>query len=361
MQASHSKRGFTLIELMVAMAVALVVLGAAVGLYTKGMDTVNRVTSRADMQANVRVGFNELTRDLYRAGTGIPFGGIPIPSAATGGANPRFACDALQCYVPGNNTLSQGYLFAVTPGTNVGPLTTETTDAITVSYVDPTLNWTAYPTTTITSTNPITVTMPVGTTPVLNDPAFGLNIGDVLMLSNSNGQALGVVTAFSAAARTITFANGDPLRINQSTAPAGNIPSIATPGSNPKTYPPTTISRVVMATYYLQNVAGADGLPDWRLMRQIGARTPQPLAEHIQDLKFFYDLWSDAAGALTVGSPDCVPNGANPPTPAPGLIRKVSIRIAVRSIRRDKYNVYDSVSYTTSVGPRNLSFHDRYQ
>ena len=55
MQASHSKRGFTLIELMVAMAVALVVLGAAVGLYTKGMDTVNRVTSRADMQANVRV------------------------------------------------------------------------------------------------------------------------------------------------------------------------------------------------------------------------------------------------------------------------------------------------------------------
>ena len=358
---SRSKHGFTLIELMIAMAVGLVILGAAVGLFTKGADAVSRVTSRADMQANIRVGFNELTRDLYRAGTGIPFGGVPIPSAATGGTNPLFACDNLQCYLPGNNQMAQGYLFPVTPGNNVGPLTTETTDAITIAYIDPTLNWTAYTTSTITSTNPITVTMPVGTTPALNDPAFGLNIGDVMMLSNSNGQALGVVTGFNAGARTITFANGDPLNINQSAAPAGNIPSISTVGSNPKTYPLTTLSRVIMATYFIQTVVGVDGQPDSRLMRQIGARTPQPLAEHIQDLKFWYDLWNDTAGALTVASPDCVPTGAVPPTPAPSLIRKVDIKIAVRSTRSDKYGIYDNITYNTSVGPRNLSFHDRYK
>lgn len=362
MQAqSRSKKGFTLLELLVAMAVGLVILGAAVGIFTKGMDAVNRVTTRADMQANVRVGFNELSRDLYRAGTGIPFGGIPIPSASTGGTNPQYACDGGQCYLPGNNKLTQGTLFAVTPGNNVGPTSTETTDAITISYIDPTLNWTAYPTSTITSTNPITVTMPAATTPALNDPAFGLNVGDVFMLSNSNGQALGVVTGFNAPAKTITFATGDPLNINQPAAPAGNIPSIATVGTNPKTYPLTTLSRVIMATYFIQQVVGADGLPDFRLMRQIGARTPQPLAEHIQDLKFFYDLWSDNTGTLTVGSPDCIPTGAVPPTPAPGLIRKVSIRIAVRSIRADKFRVYDNMTYTSSIGPRNLSFHDRYK
>jgi len=355
----HSKYGFTLLEMLVAMATTLVVLGGIVALFTKGMDTVNRVTTRADIQANVRVGLNELSRDLYRAGTGIPFGGVPIPSAATGGTNPKYACDFVQCYLPGNNSLTQGTLYPVGPGNNVGPATPiETTDAVTIAYIDPTLNWSAYPTTTITSTNPITVTMPAGTTPALNDPAYGLQVGDVMMLSNSNGQAIGVVTAFSAAAGTITFASADPLNMNQPTAPAGNIPAIATAGSNPKTYPLTTLSRVIMATYFVQTTVGADGQPDARLMRQIGAHTPQPLADHIEDLKLTYDLWSDVAGQLTVGSPDCIPIGSL--NPAPNTIRKVNIKMMGRSIRADKYGVYDNLSFTTSVGPRNLSFHDRY-
>jgi Tfp pilus assembly protein PilW len=359
MQASkHGSKGFTLLELMVAMATTLVVLGGVVALFTKGMDAVNRVTTRADIQANVRAGLNELSRDLYRAGTGIPFGGIPIPSAGTGGTNPRYACDFVQCYLPGNNSLTQGTLYPVGPGNNVGPTTTETTDAITVAYVDPTLDWSAYPTTNITSTNPITVTMPAGTTPALNDPAYGLQVGDVMMLSNSNGQAIGVVTGFSAAAGTITFAAADPLNMNQPLAPAGNIPAIAIAGSNPKTYPLTTVSRIIMATYFLQATVGADNRADSRLMRQIGAHTPQPLADHIQDLKLTYDLWSDVAGALTVASPTCIPTGGV--TPAPNMIRKVNIKLTGRSIRADKFGVYDNISFSTSVGPRNLSFHDRY-
>ena len=46
--------------------------------------------------------------------------------------------------------------------------------------------------------------MPAGTTPVLNDPQKGLVLGDMLLMQNEKGSALGVVTNFNAAARTIS-------------------------------------------------------------------------------------------------------------------------------------------------------------
>ena len=114
-----------------------------------------------------------------------------------------------------------------------------------------------------------------------------------------------------------------------------------------------------MVTYYLDDqVAGADG-PDSRLMRQVGSQPAVPLAEHIENLQFFYDLFDPDTNSLTAGLPDAV-TGV-PPSAKPNEIRKVNISITARSPRRNRQGGYDRVTFNTSVGPRNLGTHDSFQ
>jgi prepilin-type N-terminal cleavage/methylation domain-containing protein len=350
--------GFTLVEVMIAVVVMLSVLAAIALIFKKAVETTQLVHSRTEVSGELRAGVNQISRDLNQAGTGIPLGGIPIPSVATGGVNPSFACDFTQCYLATNNSFTQGTLYKVTPSFNSGPATTETTDAIAMAYVDPSLNWTAYPT-NVVADDGSTLTMPAATTPVLADPAVGLNVGDMLLLQNINGSAVGLVTTFNPATRVITFATLDPMNINQPAAPVGNIKALSfnpVPAAGPK-YPPLTVSRIMLITYFLQQVNTPDGV-DTRLMRQVGARAPVPVAEHIEDLKFTYDIFDDATGAATVNLPDAATG--TPAVPKPNQIRKINITITARSLRPNTNGTLDRMTVSTSIGPRNLSFHDRY-
>jgi hypothetical protein len=178
-----------------------------------------------------------------------------------------------------------------------------------------------------------------------------------MLLQNVYGSAIGVVT--DVAGQTITF-GADPLNINQPAAPAGNIKALSTPAAVPVTYPPTQVSRLVMVTYFIQTFVGPNG-PDARLMRQNGSHAPIPVSEHVEDLKFTYDVVDPVSNALTANSPDAV-IGA-PALPQPNQIRKINISVTSRAVRADLSGAQavQRVNLTTSVGPRNLSFRDRYQ
>jgi len=52
LQRRRTNRGFTLVELMVSMAVTLIVLGTALTVFKKSMDAATTVTAKAEMQAN---------------------------------------------------------------------------------------------------------------------------------------------------------------------------------------------------------------------------------------------------------------------------------------------------------------------
>ena len=352
--ARKSHNGFTLVELLIAMLVGLVVLGAAVQLFKQSMQTTDLTGRRSEVQTEVRAALNQMERDLSQAGTGVPLGGVPIPSVGTGGANPNFSCDINQCYLGANLPFTQGTLYKITPGDAIGPNITEPSDAIKITYVDPNLDWSASSTTAI-APNGSSLTMPAGTLPAVTDAAVGILPGDVLLLQNSIGSAAGVVTGV--AGNTITFGL-DPLNINQPAAPSGNILALATPGSNPVTYPATKVSRLVMITYFIQPVVTPDG-PDARLMRQVGAHPPVPVAEHIEDLQLSYDIVDDVTGALIAYLPNAV--SGTPAAPKPNQIRKINISLTGRSFRTGLNNKVQRVQLSTSVGPRNLSFRDRYQ
>ncbi len=368
------QQGFTIVELLIAIAVTLIVMTAALMIYQRSVQVAGVVGSRGEMQAELRASLDQISRDLNQAGTGMQSITLSIPSAATGGTNPFIGRDGVNPpYLTA--TLTSGVLYKVTPENGVGPTTTEPTDAIVITYVEPVSsdpkdpnasgtapNWSIPSPTQPTppaphpqyavslSTDGTLVTMPDYLTPPMNDPAVGLVIGDLMELQNSAGIAVGIVTNYDPAAHTISFAANDPLNINQPTAPVGNIAAIAS-GTQ------TLLSRIMMVTYFIQAYQTPNGT-DYRLMRQVGARTPTPVAEHIEDLQFTYDVYDDSSGTITVGLPDAATG--SPPTPKPNQIRKVNITLTARSSRPNAQGNYDRLTITTSIGPRNLSFHEKY-
>src|ERR1019366_8211939 len=117
-------RGFSMVELMVAMAVGLIVVGAATQLFQTAMKSTMLVTEQAEMQQNVRTALNLVARDVSMAGSGLPPGGLALPYGVN--ATPsHYACAAGPlCYLNtvnypsgtiGRATVSN-YMYGIIPG-----------------------------------------------------------------------------------------------------------------------------------------------------------------------------------------------------------------------------------------------------
>src|SRR5271169_5904610 len=91
-QPSKSRaHGFTFIELMVSLALGMLVVGAAVKLFSQGVDATWVVSQRAEMQQDLRAAQGLLIKDISLAGAGLPSGqGIALPSGT--GVSPIYGC-----------------------------------------------------------------------------------------------------------------------------------------------------------------------------------------------------------------------------------------------------------------------------
>jgi prepilin-type N-terminal cleavage/methylation domain-containing protein len=66
------ERGFSLVELMIAMTVTLIVSGAIYGLLTSGSTAFRREPELADRQQNIRIAMDLISRDVFNAGAALP-------------------------------------------------------------------------------------------------------------------------------------------------------------------------------------------------------------------------------------------------------------------------------------------------
>src|ERR1700734_4254428 len=110
------QRGFSLIEVLVAISILVTVVGLSIGALLQAQSTAKMVSSEANTQENLRAGMHFLVRDLAQAGEGIPQGGITIPYGATSLVNrPGIA-----------GTFPTGYtaIPAITPGSILGQFAT---------------------------------------------------------------------------------------------------------------------------------------------------------------------------------------------------------------------------------------------
>jgi prepilin-type N-terminal cleavage/methylation domain-containing protein len=365
-------RGFTLMELIVAMTIGLIVLGSAVSLFSKAVTLSFLVTQRAEMQQNGRAALDMMAKDISLAGAGIPSGGVQLPDGA--GATPsKFGCDPTNCYIPNNQFPLTNNFFGAIPNPGVGlPVKTTlgtlgpNTDIVTVAYTDSTFPLNQFAVTlntagtlaTFALPSPLPSPLPVPWPPTpVNDPAQGLKVGDLVLLTNNVGSAIGEVTAVAPAGANVnvSFADLDPLNINQSTAASGNIKAI-TAGSG------TVANRILLISYYIDIPPGPDGIRytaddgSPRLMRQVSGQTPTPVAENVSGLQASYDIFNDVSGVATANLKDAGMSIGD----SPNQIRKVNLIVSTRSPIQGSAG-FQSLDLATAVSARDMSFKDRYQ
>jgi prepilin-type N-terminal cleavage/methylation domain-containing protein len=375
------QKGFSLIELLVSMGIVVSVVAVATGALLQAQKATTAVAYEANTQQNLRAGMHFMVRDLLQAGEGIPQGGISIPYTTTSAINR-----------PGTATIfpnSYTTIPAITPGslqgqlaTSINPstqavLTGTATDIINILYADNILQDSlgnylysfpvvqAAPSTpvcagTIASTGAsVTLAANCFKMPGVTNP---ITVGNLIMFHNQNGTALEYVT--SVAGQEINFAAGDPAGLNQTGKANGTVANLAT---TPGVFPPTTVTRVWMVTYYVD----ATNPQDPQLIRQVnypgypaGAPVNPPLAiaDVIENLGFSYDITSstDPVGTYTTGPG----NAATPILPdTPDQIRAVNVFLAGRSEQ-----AYESLStpqflrnnLSTQVSIRSLSFTNQF-
>jgi type II secretory pathway pseudopilin PulG len=383
------QNGFSIIELMVSIAILIVLIGATVAALVQAQRATYSIAQEANTQENLRAGMHFMVRDLMQAGQGIPTGGVSIPNTAGASAVNRPGTAGV---FPNNPIV----LSALTPGYLQGPaaktpnaltnaiLTGGSTDIVNILYADngltssapgpggtapPPLN--AFPVSQLAPANPVcngsiaatglTVTLAAGCFTLPGTPT-PIQAGDLILFSNANGTALELVT--QVAGQTLTFAaGGDPSGLNGK--PAGTNGTVA--AINAKNVP-TVITRVWMVTYYIDSTTNP---LKPQLVRQINypaypvatpTYPPQQVADCIEDLNLTYDIINSTAPVGTYG------NGAgDAPTPAGGdtpfQIRAVNVLLAGRSeypLPSGGSLQYFRNNLSTQVSVRSLAFVNQF-
>lgn len=359
------QKGFTLLEVLVSLGILSAVMAVTLGALNTALTANEAVTDMADMQDNLRAGMNLMERDIVQAGSGVPLGGILVPFTPAGGPGP-VPLPILRPSPPG-----QAYAFpvdsaltSVEPGFSLGPVSLgNPTDMITVMYADNELSWgTMGPINNAPAAPPCagTVTLTSATldtvTPFCQDPKiFTTNVaiqpGDLVMLTNGQGGSI-LQYVTSVAGKTLNFAPGDPFGVNGQAASSGTMTNMETPLSVPIAFPPTSISRIWMVTYFLDTTTNPTRP---QLMRQVNFRPAQAVGQVMENLQVSYDIVS------AVATPNPV-NARNIIAPdSPSQIRKINLLLAARSeYKFSKSKQYFRDNLYTQIGLRSLAFQNLY-
>jgi prepilin-type N-terminal cleavage/methylation domain-containing protein len=349
-------QGFTLLELMISMALGLILMAAMANLFKTGLNSTVLVTQRADTQENMRAGIDLLVKDIGMAGAGLPSGGIQLPSG-TGSTTSKYGCDQTgTCHVTTYTYPTANYMYGIIPGYENGVEDSAVitaapapaiNDSITVVYCDYNFPLWEYNVAFTGGGGGVTLTVNSAYTsnpPPAANAAGGIQQGDLIMLTNNLGTAVGEATNVGAA--SITFATADPLNINQQGIAASNTLASIAGGASTVAY------RLYVVTYYI-NVPTAVGQKP-RLMRQVNGLLPVPVADDIINLQFTYDVYNSTSGALDS-------NQANPlgVAESPNNMQKINILVMGQSINNGG-NKSQNLYLATSVSARNMAFRNRY-
>jgi prepilin-type N-terminal cleavage/methylation domain-containing protein len=384
LQAMKKESGFSLVEMMVAMAVALVALAATVAAFRDSSTTNQRVALHGDITDNLRAGMNFIQQDLIQAGTGIPVGGIVLPNTGTPSGTCATGTSAVNRPALTAMTFPLCYttLPAVAPGDGLGNAintpdasSVVNTDLINMMYIDVDRN--------LGLNNKPINQAPVGSTPgcvgtissnaqtVVFDSActnLGLAIvplapGDLILFTNVNGSALQTVTAVNA--QTLTFgvgtAAGDAYHLNGTGQPSGTLIQMQNYTVNASTgahlyngtYPPTTASRIWMVSYYLDDITDPGRV---RLIRRVNFKPGVVVGETIENFQVTYNF---VAGGVISPNQPAVPVGFSE-----NQIRAVNVYLGARSdnpANNAGTMKYIRDSLQTQVCLRSMAYVNQYQ
>jgi prepilin-type N-terminal cleavage/methylation domain-containing protein len=389
----RSEAGFSLPEVLITSAIMLVVLAGSFSAMTQAMKGEESTRLMTGLNAALRGTMDLVVRDSLQIGQGLPDARrIEVPNglAAQTIVRPGPAANGLCPGVPADfgNTPS---LPAITVGPGMGPAVNGVcSDVITTLAADGTFDRVALRAVAANGSS-ITVAAPTGQPQGVRngvdiDDGGGddIRVGDLIMLTQGSLSTLMYVTGVNGPAQQITFAAGDPFRLNQfdpvdndpmTAEMAGTINQMIALGGNPTA--PALIpvgqpnagqpllcamqaARIRMITYFVDtaNAAGP------RLMRTVGDNT-NTVAFGIEGFIITYDLVDGVNDWVEVPmtAADLAPGGACGAVGcSENQIRKVNLTLSMRS--RNQFSqtrdFFRNALYS-QVAVRSLAFVDKYK
>jgi prepilin-type N-terminal cleavage/methylation domain-containing protein len=369
--AKTRQAGYSLVEMMVAMGVMTVVMGATVASLDQATKINNAAMLMTGVNNSLRTGMDLMIRDMLQIGSGLPTGHVVLVPSGTG---------AVQMNIPGSPS-SAAILTpsgdvdwaAVIPGDGLGPtINNVATDTITMLMADN--NFVDMPLTAITNTTVDVAATHPGTGQAINiqTGVDRLQTGQLLMLEKGSSSTLVQITSINYSSRRLTFANGDSLKLNQTAATAGNVVALRAadpPDTLTNGVIPTTATRVRMISYYLDTTVPLHP----RLVRRINNGHPTnfsnslygtAVAIDIENLQFTYDLVDGSTNPSNVAfvAADYTTSGACTPNPCSQVqIRKINVVMMARSPNPlpGKSTVYRN-TLQSQVSLRGMAFVDEY-
>jgi prepilin-type N-terminal cleavage/methylation domain-containing protein len=390
--ATAGERGFTLVELLVTMAITTVILGATMAAMNDTVKVTDSAIQLTDMNTALRTSMDLVVRDLLQVGQGLPSGNVvQLPSGAGSAAILMPAPPGMTYYlgalgpatervptltaVPPGAGLGPPWLSAVIVGPGMGPVVNgQPTDMIVTLAGD-----SAFDSIRLISLPASGKNMTVWNGPnashganITNGGADDIHDGDMIVLSRGSVSALVQVTSVNG--QSVHFDDGDTLNVNQSGADAGTVAELRAtppdvykpPNPAPNPAPPpvlgTEATRIRMISYYID--ATTDPRRP-RLVRRINNQPGTAVAFDIENFQVSYDLADGVTNPANVrmvaadlnGAGRCAPNACSP-----NQIRKVNVMLSARTKTVMKgTQQYLRSRLLTQVSLRSLAFVDRYQ
>jgi prepilin-type N-terminal cleavage/methylation domain-containing protein len=369
-----TQAGFSLIEVVVSVGIMTVIMGSTIGALNQAMKANETALLVTSMNNSLRTGMDVMIRDMLQVGSGLPVGHAVLIPSGTGSA---------RINIPGppgtsiTGVATDVDLNAVNPGPGLGPvLNGVATDIVTTLAADSTFSHVLLTARSLDGTTiDVDPATPIGSGPDKVMP------GQLIMLEKGTMSILLEVTDVNAAARRITFATTDSLKLNQHTAPAGSVAGVSglnnlapspdivpDPGPPAATFLHTTATRVRMITYYIDATDAAHP----KLVRRInnGNATTfsnlsgSTVAFDIDNLKISYDIADSVNNPANVRfvAADYAAGGAcGTISCSVNQVRKINITLGGRSrsvfsaTRQYFHNVL-----STQVSLRGMSFVNEY-
>ena len=379
--------GFSLVELLTAMALSLLMFALTFTLVQQLDNTADVVGSMSDVNENVRAAVNMVSRDLSTAGENIPLGGIPLPYGGTATAIKRPYPSTSNFPTP----LSGGALYmpVLIAGNGLGPTqgsgsSSIKTDVVTMIGVNQTSSF--YPTAVNTTTSAPTFSSASATITVSTTAAGYVSPGQLIMLTDANSSCLLAISSVNTTTGVITFTHSDTtndlMGINQFptvSATNGSITSgptsgtilqleTATQNSGKTTYAwPATLTAypILMTTYYLDS-----STPERNLIKLTSKGTSgcasvsctNTVALGINVLQVFYSLSPPATSNGVQSDPTENPWPTTTDTGnTPNDIRKVVLNVVGETNHKNFANSqWYSREIRNAVTIQNLDYYNKY-
>ncbi len=354
--------GYSLVELMIAMGIFTVIMGATMSGLASVMKGNELVMAVSSMNNSARAGMDLMVRDLLQVGSGLPSShAVTIPNGN----------GAEQIRIPGppgmaafQTEAGDLVLPALMPRSGQGPtINGVATDVLSVLMAD-----NAFLDVGLTAVSDNQVTVAAG--PDLGDGPDRVIPGQLMLISKGSFNTLVQVTDLDANARTLTFADGDSLRLNQSATAANGTLAALNAEAPVDDASATRISRMRLITYYLDDTVDS---AHPRLVRRVNngdaVQFDNTLGTAVVmdaiDLQFTYDISNGSGnpGGVEMSALDLGVGGSCAPSAcAETQIRKVNVRLQSRTPNPQSLSTnFLTNTLASQVSLRAMAFVDRYR